>query len=337
MVFSKILNREKAETEKKDLMGEVLKYAGHEENEVEVASLIAKLLPKYVKGTNYMKWFPFWEKNGFHVTPNHYYQPIPDTRTLKDELWERESEMPGVDMRVEAQKDFLLNIFPRFREEYDGFPKGPTGVPHEFHFNNRMFDGTDALVLYCMVRHFKPKRIIECGSGFSTLMSAKAALMNGNTELTSIEPYPSEVLKKGFPGLSRLSVQKIEEVDLSIFSELKDGDILFIDTSHVLRCGNDVHRIYLEIIPRLAPGVIIHVHDIFFPKEYPKSWMFKLYRSWTEQYLLQGFLAFNNQYEVLFCNSYMALKFLPEMKAAFPNSEPFWGGGSFWMRKKTRG
>lgn len=302
-------------------------------DEEEIASWIAKLIHKYkFHEANYIKYFTFWEKKGFHITPNHFYQPIPDTRTLKNDLWEKESELVGVDMNTDLQLDLLRNVFPRYSEEYNNFPQERTDVPYEFHFNNGMFDGVDALVLYCMVRHFRPKMIIEVGSGYSTFVSAKASLRNRNTKLMCIEPYPNETLKQGFPGLTELITKKVEDIDLDFFSRLESGDILFIDTSHVIKIGGDVNFLYLEVIPRLKKGVIVHIHDIFFPKEYPKSWVLDEYRFWTEQYLLQAFLAFNTAFEILFCNSYMGLKYPSEMKSTFPHS-PWLYGGSIWIRK----
>lgn len=296
------------------------------------ASLIARLLPHYLLSSNYSNYFSFWEQRGIHITPNHFYQPIPDTRMLKETLWTQLSELSGVDMNIDEQAELLLKVFPQFKPEYDRFPLAPTNVPYQFYLNNGCYDGLDALVLYCMVRHFKPRKIIEIGSGFSTRVSAQASLVNGNTELTAIEPYPSEVLIKGFPGLSKLHKEKIENIDISIFNELQEDDILFVDTSHVVKCGGDVNQIYLEIIPRLKKGVIVHIHDIFFPREYPKEWIFEMQRFWTEQYMLQAFLAFNSEFEVLFSNSFIPYKYFKEVQTIFPNSPC--GGSSFWMRRK---
>lgn len=276
------------------------------------------------------------EKLGYHFTRNHYYNPIPDIGELckREGLWEKESELAGIDMNTDYQLNLLRNVFPKFQEEYNQFPKQPADIPYEFHFNNNWFDGTDAIVLHCMIRHLKPKTIIEVGGGFSTRVSAKACLLNGDTELITIEPNPGDLLKQGFPGLSKLVEKKVEEIDFEFFSQLKDGDILFIDTSHVVKIGGDVNFIYLELLPRLAAGVIIHVHDIFFPFDYPRSWVLDAKLFWTEQYLLHAFLAFNSAYEVLFCNNYMELKYPTEFRTVFPNS-PWWGGGSFWMRRKS--
>ena len=121
---------------------------------------------------------------------------------------------------------------------------------------------------------------------------------------------------------------------LDPFLALSSNDIVFIDTSHSLKIGGDVSFLYLEALPRLRGGVIVHIHDIFFPKEMPKDWVLQLHRFWTEQYLVQAFLAFNSAFEVIFCNSYMGLKYGPDMRNAFPKS-PWHGGGSLWIRRRN--
>ena len=190
------------------------------------------------------------------------------------------------------------------------------------------------------LRHFKPKKLFEIGSGSSTYLSAQAILKNKEEddayecELVALEPYPNDVLKVGFPGLSKLIPQEIQHISLTEFKKLKTNDILFIDSSHVLRIGSDVQYEYLEILPRLNKGVIVHVHDIFLPAEYPIGWVLKDYRFWTEQYLLQAFLAFNKSFEVLWAGSYMHLRHPDKLEAAFSSykREQRWPG-SFWIRK----
>jgi hypothetical protein len=190
-----------------------------------------------------------------------------------------------------------------------------------------------------MIRRFKPQKIFEIGGGFSTYLSAQALLKNKEaenieSELVTFEPYPSEVLRKGFSNLSRLVTKEIQEIDLSEFRKLKENDILFIDSSHVLKIGSDVQYEYLEILPRLSKGVIVHIHDIFIPSDYPREWVLKGYRFWNEQYLLQCFLAFNDSFEVVWAGSYMHLKHPEKLAAAFQsynNSVSY--PASFWMRK----
>ena len=190
-----------------------------------------------------------------------------------------------------------------------------------------------------MIRYLKPRRIFEIGSGNSTYLSAEALLKNAEEgdhecELVAFEPYPNDVLKAGFPGLSKLITAKIQDISLSEFSKLKPSDILFIDSSHVLKIGSDVRYEYLEILPRLNKGVVVHAHDIFLPSEYPREWVLKNHWFWTEQYLLQAFQAFNDSFEVLWAASHMHLKQPEKLETSFSSYDrtKTWPG-SFWMKK----
>jgi len=185
---------------------------------------------------------------------------------------------------------------------------------------------------YCMVRHFRPRSIIEVGSGFSSLLLGQAAAKNKSSQLICIEPFPCEFLRNGFPGLQSLIDKKVQDIDLEFFSQLESGDILFIDSSHTVKIGGDVNYLFLEVLPRLKPGVIVHIHDIFLPFDYPRIWVLDEFRFWTEQYLLQAFLTFNSEFEVLLANSYLRHYHQSDLKTAFP-SLTSWGGGSFWMRR----
>ena len=299
----------------------------------ELSQFIGAVMPRCLHSSKFREIFRYWERHGFHVTPAHFYQPLPDTRSLPDTLWDRPSELSGIDMNDAVQLDLLRSQFPKFRAEYNQFPAEPTGEPSRFHFNNGLFDGTDALVAYCMIRHFQPRLIIEVGSGFSSLVAAEAIARNRKSELICIEPFPQDFLRKGVGGLHALIEKKVEDIDLKFFSQLHSGDILFIDSSHTVKIGGDVNYLFLEVLPRLNPGVIVHVHDIFFPFDYRRDWVLDELRFWTEQYLLQAFLTFNSEFEVLMANHYLAHYYLEDFKRTFPDS-PWWSGGSFWMRRK---
>lgn len=299
----------------------------------ELSQFIATVIPTCLHSANFRECFSVWERHGFHVTPVHFYQPIPDTQTLPESLWNRPRELVGIDMNDSVQLDLLRKHFTKFRKEYERFPTKPTGKPSRFYLNNGFFDGTDALVAYCMVRHFQPRLIIEVGSGFSSLILSEAAAKNNNSALICIEPFPQKFLKQRFPGLHSLIEKRVEDVELDFFSQLGPGDILFIDSSHTVKIGGDVNYLFLEVLPRLKPGVIVHVHDIFFPFDYRRDWVMDEFRFWTEQYLLQAFLSFNSEFEVLVANAYFAHYYTDDLKATFPNS-PSLGGGSFWMRRR---
>lgn len=286
------------------------------------------------------KSFPFWERLGLHVTPNHFYEPVPDTRTLPADLWERKSKLKGIDLNPQGQRALLSQFTIQFEKEYESFPRNKTKIPYEFYLNNFSFGSVDAEVLYCMIRHFRPRSVIEIGAGHSTTLSLQAILKNKKEikgyecELTAIEPYLNETLRLGLPGLFKLIPKKVEEVPLSFFESLEAGDILFVDSSHTLKIGGDVQYIFLEILPRLQKGVLIHFHDIFLPAEYHKRWILNDHLFWNEQYLLQAFLAFNDCFEVLWAGSYLHLNAPDLLKAAFDSyeREQNWPG-SFWIRR----
>jgi hypothetical protein len=303
---------------------------------IELSQFIATVLPRCVRSERFREIFSFWERRGFHVTPVHFYQPIPNTQSLRETLWDRPSELVGIDMNDAMQLDLLRNQFPKFRHEYEQWPTKPTGEPGRFYLRKRPFGGTDALVAYCMIRHFQPRLIIEVGSGYSSLVLAEAAAKTNTCSLICVEPFPSDFLSKGFPRLKALVTKKVEEIELDFFSQLEAGDILFIDSSHTVKIGGDVNYLFLEVLPRLKPGVIVHVHDIFFPFDYRRDWVLDEFRFWTEQYLLQAFLSFNSDFEVLLANKYLEYRYMKELRTTFPTS-PSWDGGSFWMRRKPSG
>jgi hypothetical protein len=295
-----------------------------------LAIALARLVPR--EGYT-AEGFRRFERHGVHVTPVHFYHPIPDTSELSDDIWSHESELVGIDMNDNEQLRLVQDVFPQFRHEYEALPKAPTGDPTTFHHGNGLFDGTDALALYCMLRHLCPRHVIEVGSGYSTRLAAQAALANGSTELTCIEPYPDEVLRQGYPGVTSLITERVEDVSLDLFTALGANDVLFIDSSHVIRIGGDVAFLFLEVLPRLHPGVVVQVHDVFLPQQYPREWVVDGLRFWNEQYLLQAFLAFNSGFRVLLANNYLKARYPDVLRSTFPTS-PWWGGGSFWFERR---
>jgi hypothetical protein len=293
----------------------------------ELSRFIAAVMPFCLQSTEHRELFLNWESHGFHVTPVHFYEAIPDTQSLRETLWSQPSELVGIDMNDSMQLELLRNHFPKFRDEYNNLPVEPP--PGQ----KRPFRGVDALVAYCMIRHFQPALIAEVGSGWSSRVLGQVTAKNKNSALICIDPFPSDVLRKGFPGLRSLIEKKIQDINLEFFSQLGSGDVLFIDSSHTVKIGGDVNYLFLEVLPRLRPGVIVHVHDIFLPFEYRRDWVLDEFRFWTEQYILQAFLTFNSEFEVLLANSYLNHYHQQELKAAFPGLSS-WAGGSFWMRRK---
>src|SRR6185295_10387227 len=158
--------------------------------------------------------FPLLQRLGIHITLNHFYCPIPDTRTLPEELWTRRSRLSGIDLREAAQLELLGQFVNAFKSEYESLSRERTGNVHQYFVRNKSFGSVDGEILYCMIRHFKPRRILEIGSGHSTCLTAQALLKNGAEgrpgELTACEPYPKEFLRRGFPGLGRLLEKKVQ-------------------------------------------------------------------------------------------------------------------------------
>ena len=279
--------------------------------------------------------FRRFEALGIHVTPNHFYQPIPDTRTLKDELWGEPSALPGIRLNEERQLGLLRELHA-WSKEYDELLEKGSG----WYFNgNGFFDGLDAAIYYALIRQRKPKRIVEIGAGYSTYVAGLAVQANareGNPcEITAIEPYPRAELSGAMPGNPRILVSTVNDVSLDQFSALQTNDILFIDSSHVARIGSDVNREILEIVPRLHTGVLVHFHDIYLPYEYPRQWVMNEFRFWNEQYMLQAFLSGNQEFEVLWSGYAMHRKHLSALKDAVASHQKHEiPPGSFWIRRK---
>jgi hypothetical protein len=297
---------------------------------------IAHLVKKYWVNNgdlSYYKHFEYWEENGFHITPNHFYQPIPDTRSLTKKSFRRKYSLENINLSPGRQQD-LLRKFRRYDSELRRIPNKPLKENSGFHFNNYAFDGLDASVYYSMIREFKPKTIIEAGSGWSTRIASLAIEENSQhkTELISIEPYPLYFLKS-IPNLTKLIKKKVEKIDIKEIDKLTKNDIFFIDTSHVVRTGGDVNFLILEILPKIKKGVLIHIHDIFIPSEYPEQWVKKEHRFWTEQYLVYAFLMYNKSFEVIMANSYLSEEEESEVKSTFTAPSRPAGGASLWLRK----
>jgi predicted O-methyltransferase YrrM len=263
---------------------------------------------------------------------DHYYEPVFHPRHLREPL-DRPRQLPGIDLDLAGQKALLAGF--HWNDELREFPWNP-GPALGFAWNNRSFGPGDAEILYSMIRHFRPRRIVEIGSGNSTLMAVAAVRRNladdpeRTCEHLCIEPYE-------MPWLERTGVrvlrERVEEVGLEPFLALEAGDLLFIDSSHMVRPQGDVLREFLEILPVLKPGVVVHVHDIYTPRDYPDQRLRQEVRFWNEQYLLEAMLSGSSRLQVL-----AALHFLkhdhPEVLAGccpvlaeHPEAEP----ASFWM------
>jgi hypothetical protein len=178
----------------------------------------------------------------------------------------------------------------------------------------------------------------QCSSGYSTLLTARVnrELLDGSLRLTCIEPYPRQFLLDGVEGVAQLRIEQVQETPLEVFEELGENDVLFIDTSHVAKTGSDAVWLYQEVVPRLRPGVVVHIHDMFAPGEYPEAWVLDGW-AWNELYVVRAFLAFNSAFRVELGAQYLWKQHRELVLDAFPGmreeryARP--GGGSLWIRR----
>jgi len=258
---------------------------------------------------------------GVSVSPNHYYWPVPDLAALESRDWPVRSLPAGVDLRLTQQVDRLRNFVSEYGKEWD-FPEDKDDGS-SYHYNNGFFEGVDAEIAYSFVRKRRPAHIVEVGGGFSTRVMAAALRTNlqageNRGELITIDPFPDRLPESGLDGRMRVIPRPVQQIPPEIFSSLQRDDILFLDSSHVVSIGSDVVYEYLDILPRLQSGVLVHVHDVFLPSDYPREAVLKNLCFWSEQYLLQAFLAFNREFEVLWSSSAMQLFFPEVLEKAFP-------------------
>jgi len=273
-------------------------------------------------------------KLGILPVLEHYYQPMINPKKYLIKSLRNDRELHGIDFNTLEQLDLLTKF--NYNEELNKFPL-EKGSQIEFYYNNGGYESGDAEYLYNIVRHFKPRRIIEIGSGMSTLMVQNAILQNkienNNYQChhICIEPYEQPWLEKKEVELIR---KRVETIDKSLFQKLEANDILFIDSSHIIRPQGDVLFEYLEILPKLKPGVLIHTHDIFTPRDYLNDWVFN-HLFWNEQYLLEAFLIFNKEFKIIAALNYLSHNYRKEFAdkcpvfAKQPGREP----GAFWIVK----
>lgn len=280
--------------------------------------------------------FKIWDFFDLAPVNYHYYQPIFKVSDLSEDTWTKADPLSGIDLNVETQLT-LLEQFD-YQNELEQFPIDKPQEELKFYYDNWMFCAGDAEIFYSLIRHFKPSRVVEIGSGFSTRI-AKAALEQNRLEgkvskHICIEPFEAPWLEK--LGVDQVMREKVETLPPSYFENLEKNDILFIDSSHVVRTKGDVVYEFLQILPSLKSGVIVHIHDIFLPFEYPRKWLAKERWFWTEQYLLQAFLSFNSEFEVVLALNYLA----HHSRAALDRKCPIFAkqknrvASSFWIRKR---
>ena len=271
----------------------------------------------------------------------HFYSPVCDPRELREresELWPASGfgDMAAIEWNTARQLDLLETTLAPFVLEISFHREATPDKPPRYFYDNDQYPCLDAEVLFCLLRHLQPAHVIEVGSGFSSLITAEVnrRFRSGTMEFVCIEPYPRQFLIDGVPGINNLVRQKIQQVDLSFFDRLGPNDVLFIDSSHVVKTGSDVNYLLFEVLPRLQPGVLVHIHDIFLPDEYSKRWVIDEGRNWNEQYLVRAFLQYNAAFEVVWASYYMCTRQAERTASVFTRFPTLGGGGSLWLRRR---
>lgn len=275
--------------------------------------------------------------DGLYVPPGHFFSPLPDLDEIRRDdariFGAMPTEIPGIDMRASQQME-LVNALCRFYPELPFTDAKKDGL--RYHYVNDAYTYGDGILTYCMVRHLAPKRIIEVGSGYSSclLLDTNDLHFNGAIDLTFIEPYPELLLKLiNAKDRSATSIidKRLQDISLEQFETLAEGDVLFIDSTHVSKIDSDVNYLFFEILPRLNRGVYIHLHDIFYPFEYPKWWVYEG-RGWNESYLLRAFLQYNREFSIALMGTYLRHFHTEFFEQHMPLCLKRFGG-SIWIRK----
>lgn len=276
------------------------------------------------------------EKCAGAYAPGHFHSPVPDAEDVARAIAFSErpvASLPGIDLGVDRQRDLLEELRPL----YGTVPFRPERQPGlRYSFDNPAYSYSDAIFLYLLIRHRRPRRIIEVGSGYSScvMLDTNDLFFGGGMGLTFIEPHPEGLHGLMLPGdRDRVTVlaRPLQGVGLDLFRELEAGDILFVDSSHVSKAGSDVNWLFFEILPLLKEGVAVHFHDVFATLEYPAAWL-NAGRYWNEQYLLRAFLQYNSAFRVLLFNTLLEERMPDWFEAHMPDclKNP---GGSIWLER----
>jgi predicted O-methyltransferase YrrM len=277
------------------------------------------------------------QQAGYHFQVRDFYSSCNDVEFLdaNRDLWQRKGDPLGIDWNLPRQLEVAREV-AGYIEELRDIPQHSDDV-RVFCWRNPFFNSADALVHYGLFRSRKPRRVVEVGCGWSSLLLARA--LNANeasgshrAEVTQIEPYPRRELMSVLPKHWTMHESIIQRAPLEIFEKLGAGDILFYDGSHVAKCASDVNWFFFEVLPRLASGVLIHVHDIFFPHDYPEQWMFERGQTWNEQYVLQALLMGGDRYRVEIANRLLCVHHQATLDSLYKGLQPSFGC-SLWMMK----
>ena len=261
---------------------------------------------------------------GFEI--GHFYSPIPNLDEIKerqDKIF-NDDDLLDIDLN-EAKQWELLNELQKYYSLYPYKSEHPNDQQKRYQPGKDVFYRfSDAVFLFCMLMHIKPNKIIEVGSGHSSaiMLDTNETFLENSMHCTFIDPNPEHrlhsIMKAEDEKKHRFLNEKVQDINTDLFRELSDSDILFIDSTHVSKVGSDVNHLLFKIFPILQPGVIIHIHDIFYPFEYPREWIFKGKMFWNENYILRAFLMNNPGYKILLFNTYLQKQFKPWFESNMP-------------------
>jgi predicted O-methyltransferase YrrM len=269
-----------------------------------------------------------------YVSPGHFYSPIPSVEDIEQAITTAPASYRGIDLR-EGQQLVLLEKLSRYYAEIP-FP-AEKNERFRFAFHNPSYSWGDAIILFCMIRELKPRRILEIGSGHTSalILDTNERCFDGGIECIFVEPHPELLLSLLRPNEDhepRLISRKLQDVNLELFDALEAGDILFVDSSHVVKAGSDCQLLFSDILPRLNPGILIHFHDVFDRFEYPPEWL-REGRGWNEQYVLRAFLNFNSEFQIKLYTGYLMARHRPWFEKQMPNClrNP---GAQIWIERR---
>jgi len=276
------------------------------------------------------------QRHGYHLQPADFYSPLNPLDFLDQnrDLWAELDPCAEIDWNHAVQVQTARLVALDVAELRDVSDEPADGEAIAFHWNNPFWNNADALVQYGLVRALAPRRYVEIGCGFSSLLLARALEANETpTAVTTIEPHPAAEIFAVLPESWTHHTCILQRAPLEIFDALERGDVCFYDGSHCARVGSDVNWFFFRILPRLASGVLIHLHDIFLPEPYPDDWIFARGQTWNEQFILQAFLMHNHAYEVLIANRYLWHRERDLLDTLYAGVQPS-HGASLWLRKR---
>jgi len=272
------------------------------------------------------------QRMGVNVVPCNFYSSTPSVKEIESSFEYTCDDPPYLNERIFHETEFRLTLekLIEFSVEFNPLVDGDEGKCKSYFWKNSQFSFSDAMSYYCFVRLLRPSNIVEIGSGFSTLVALDAIEQNGTGQLCCIEPYPREFLKND----NRINLRCInaQEIQVEFLNDtLKDGDILFIDSTHTVKSGSDCLHIYLRLLPEIRRNIFVHVHDVFLPFGLPKEWLLNHHIYWTEQYLLLAFLMDNPKASLVYGSAFNGLRY-PELMETFMGGKCTVGGGSVWFK-----